>query len=326
VILATIPSAAALATTRVSGGDGNDTVWGREGNDTLFGGNGDDRLYGGDDGDRLSGGSGADLLDGGEGWDRADYSTAASGITLFLADSTQNAGAAAGDTLISIEAVTGSAHADMITGRGPLWDNIRGGGGNDRLYGEGGNDKLYGEDGNDILSGGSGADLLDGGEGWDRVDYRDATSGITLFLADSTQNAGAAAGDTLISIEGVIGSDHADTITGRRSALGRDPRRGVATTRFMARTATTSFGAMAAMTRWTVTRVTTGLSAARARMFSWFPLATTRSSTSTRRRATRSKASMPSCQQEVGQPTRSWRRSFRTAQTAPSCNWRTVHP
>jgi Ca2+-binding RTX toxin-like protein len=298
---------------KVWGGTGHDTIDAGAGNDTVWGGRGNDTLYGEAGNDILSGGSGADLLDGGEGWDRVDYRDATSGITLFLADSTQNAGAAAGDTLISIEGVIGSDHADVITGDGDRWDVIWGQGGADTLYGQGGNDKLwgeagndtlrggdgddqlwggdgddlvrgddgndvmrggtgddtlwgdggndtlngdsgndtvsggagndevsggdgndtvwgregndtlfggngddrlYGEAGNDILSGGSGADLLDGGEGWDRVDYRDATSGITLFLADSTQNAGAAAGDTLISIEGVIGSDHADVITG----------------------------------------------------------------------------------------------------------------
>jgi Ca2+-binding RTX toxin-like protein len=49
------------------------------------------------------------------------------------------------------------------------WDVIYGGNGNDTLYAEGGSGELYGEAGHDTLWGGSGSDSLFGGEGTDSL-------------------------------------------------------------------------------------------------------------------------------------------------------------
>lgn len=79
---------------------------------------------------------------------------------------------------------------------------------------------LIGGLGNDTLDGGVGADILDGGDGIDTASYFDATDsspstqGVTISLANGTASGGDATGDTLTSIENVIGTDYADTIEG----------------------------------------------------------------------------------------------------------------
>lgn len=95
---------------------------------------------------------------------------------------------------------------------------LSGGFGNDTLVGGAGANTLQGGDGDDMLVGGLGADVLQGGAGVDTVSYlgSDGSTGVTVNL---TTNAGSgagseAAGDTYNSIENVIGSQLADTLTG----------------------------------------------------------------------------------------------------------------
>ncbi|NHN78734.1 calcium-binding protein, partial [Azotobacter chroococcum] len=90
----------------------------------------------------------------------------------------------------------------------------------DILIGGAGNDTLNGDGGNDILNGGAGNDSLDGGAGTDILDLSDASAGITLTLVQSSSNTTVNLGavglgtDTYRNIEGVQGSDFADTLTG----------------------------------------------------------------------------------------------------------------
>ncbi|WFU66861.1 MULTISPECIES: calcium-binding protein [Bradyrhizobium] len=167
---------------------------------TLTGGAGDDTLIGLGGNDVLIGNGGADVLDGGTGSDAASYTTSSAGLIVNLADPSQNTGDAAGDTYISIENIRGSAFADTLTG----------------------------DDGNNALRGGAGADSLDGGAGFDFADYRGSATGLTASLANPASNTGDAAGDTYTSIEGLIGSDFNDRLTGDggvnllRGGLGAD--------------------------------------------------------------------------------------------------------
>ena len=141
----------------------------------------------GDAGDNtLRGNGGADQLDGGAGNDYASYFAAAAGVTVSLANSAINTGDAAGDTFASIENLSGSAFDDV----------------------------LVGDAGNNILTGQGGADQLDGGAGLDIAGYQNATSGVTVSLANPASNTGEAVGDTYISIEGLLGSNFADTLIG----------------------------------------------------------------------------------------------------------------
>lgn len=119
---------------------GTDTINGLAGADVLDGGSGDDSLNGGDDADLLIGGLGNDSINGGAGVDIADYSGAGAGVTVSLATG-QASGGAGADSLVSIEEVRGSAHADVLTGDAN--DNVlRGNGGIDTLNGGGGADLL----------------------------------------------------------------------------------------------------------------------------------------------------------------------------------------
>src|SRR5690606_29064228 len=130
-------------------------LYGQGGNDTLSGGTGvgSDYLYGEGDNDILIGGGGADTLDGGDGSDTASYVGSAFGVTVDLTavGAQKGSGDEDGDTLISIENLTGSAK-------------------NDFLYGDGGDNVIEGGIGNDTLTGGANA------AGGDTLSYRSATS------------------------------------------------------------------------------------------------------------------------------------------------------
>ena len=72
---------------------------------------------------------------------------------------------------------------------------------------------LTGGAGDDVLAGLGGADVLDGGTGSDTVSYAASGAAVTVNLATGAASGGDAQGDTLISIENVIGSAFADTLT-----------------------------------------------------------------------------------------------------------------
>ena len=94
-------------------------------------------------------------------------------------------------------------------------DTLNGDGGDDCLYGFDGDDTLNGNGGDDRLNGGPGADALRGGAGLDTADYQGSDAAVTVDLSStSTQSGGHAEGDTLASIENIIGSAHDDTLTG----------------------------------------------------------------------------------------------------------------
>src|SRR5262249_35237362 len=126
------------------------------------------------------------------------------GVSVDLSAGVASGGYAEGDTLINIRNVTGSNFEDTIIG--DAGDNV--------LTGGGGNDVLRGGAGNDTLIGGVGADVLDGGGGIDTVDYSGSFAGVGVNLAAGTASGGDAQGDTLISIENLIGSYHDDVLIG----------------------------------------------------------------------------------------------------------------
>ncbi|HEV8693282.1 MAG TPA: calcium-binding protein [Lysobacter sp.] len=197
----------------ISGSDGSNDLVGLSGDDYIYGRGGNDGLQGGAGNDWLIGGSGADRLDGGDGFDYASHHTAAAGVTVDLINPAVNTGDAAGDTFVSIEGLVGSSSADTISGNDGSNDLV-GLSGGDHIYGRGGNDGLQGGAGNDWLIGGPGADRLDGGDGFDYASYHTAAAGVTVDLINPVVNTGDAAGDTFVSIEGVVGSSSADTISG----------------------------------------------------------------------------------------------------------------
>jgi len=75
-------------------------------------------------------------------------------------------------------------------------------------------DTLTGNTGDNILEGGAGADTLDGSAGNDTASYAGSSAGVQVDLNAGTAAGGDAAGDVLTSIENLIGSAFADTLTG----------------------------------------------------------------------------------------------------------------
>jgi Ca2+-binding RTX toxin-like protein len=204
--------AALVSIENVIGGSGNDVLTGNSGANVLDGGAGNDQLFGGAGNDILIGGDGADRLDGGGGIDLADYSGSISGVTVNLTSGT-GGGSAQGDTLVSIENVTGGSGNDVLIGNSEA-NALSGGDGADWLLGGGGNDLLNGDAGNDVLRGDAGADKINGGAGIDRADYTTSTVGVTVNLTSGT----ASDGDILTGIENLYGSALNDVLYGNAGA------------------------------------------------------------------------------------------------------------
>ena len=197
------------------GTDGADSLTGNEsanilkgeyGADTLRGGGGDDTLFGGWGNDYILGGAGNDLMsgnvaiqfivpellerndtfDGGDGVDTVSYQSSDLAVVINLALTTQDTQGAGLDTFFNIENLIGSQF----------------------------NDALAGDANANTLDGGIGADRLDGGRGVDFARYASADVGVTADLVVAASNTGEALGDSYASIEGLIGSAFADTLSG----------------------------------------------------------------------------------------------------------------
>ncbi|MAC80686.1 MAG: hypothetical protein CML66_21785 [Rhodobacteraceae bacterium] len=190
--------------------DEADTVYGTDAADVVATGPGNDRFV-----EIIT--YGADILDGGRGRDTVDYTAgqnaARSHVTVDLANSARNGGAAFGDVLVSIENAVGTDGDDTIFGSAD-GNRLKGGAGADVLVGRAGDDRLVGLDGNDILRGGAGADVLDGGAGRDIASYSTATGALHIDMGDATLSTGEAAGDTFIAIEIVAATDRTDVLRG----------------------------------------------------------------------------------------------------------------
>jgi Ca2+-binding RTX toxin-like protein len=159
---------------------------GSEFNDTLIGNSANNRLIGANGDDILIGGLGADVLVGAFGHDYASYAQATGGVRASLINAASNTGEAAGDTYFGIERLIGSASGDTLIG-----DHF-----------------------NNTLTGRGGADVLNGELGFDIASYLGASAGVNTSLTGSVTQTGDAAGDTYISIEGLEGSQHNDTLVG----------------------------------------------------------------------------------------------------------------
>ncbi|MCC1494604.1 S-layer family protein [Cognatishimia sp. F0-27] len=185
-----------------------EAVIGSEFNDTLIGSATDDTLNGAGGDDLLEGKAGADRLEGGDGSDTASYASSSTLVQVNLGAGTAQNGDAQGDTFSGIENLVGSAFNDVLTGDG----------GANMLTGGLGNDTLSGGSDDDELLGGEGADSLDGGTSFDIASYAGSSGAVNIDLAANTATGGDATGDTLTSIEDLIGSAGNDTLTGNSEA------------------------------------------------------------------------------------------------------------
>jgi Ca2+-binding RTX toxin-like protein len=193
-----------IAIEDIVGSSGDDRLMGDDSANYLIGNAGDDQLEGRGGNDMLIGGAGADTLNGGAGRDRARYDSDVAGVTVNLATGVGVGGEAEGDTLIAIEDIGGGTGADRLIGDAGV----------NYLFGWAGDDILAGGEGGDMLFGGAGADTLIGGEGRDRARYDNSATGVIVDLGAGTGLGGEAQGDVLLSIEDVVGSRKADTLTG----------------------------------------------------------------------------------------------------------------
>ncbi len=180
-------------------GDGDDQLLGRAGNDTtLNGGNNNDNVDGGAGNDTVTGGSGADTLSGGWNGHTELRRSASAAVTVNPRHQHGVRVRGDGDTISGFENVVGSAFADTLTGDANA-------------------NTLTGGDGNDVLEGGAGGDTLAGGNGVDTASYANSESAITVNLTRSPPPAETRRANVLSSIENVIGSAYADTITGNNN-------------------------------------------------------------------------------------------------------------
>jgi Ca2+-binding RTX toxin-like protein len=180
------------ANDRLVGDDNANTLLGLGGNDELIGGLGEDNLQGGEGNDTLDGGAGADILNGGAGFDTVTYAASANAVTVDLtlidrgtSDPTNDG---AGDALINIESIIGSA-------------------------------------GDDVFFASTDAVAINGGTGFDTVNYSRANrvvgttdSGVTINLANPSLNAGWASGDTFTQVERFVGTQGRDFLSGSRTS------------------------------------------------------------------------------------------------------------
>ena len=170
----------------VEGSPHPDTLIGNGAANRLSGGAGNDRLFGDWGNDTLEGGAGSDLLNGGGGANTASYAGSDAAVRVNLGTGTATGGHAQGDTFSGIEHLEGSAHADTLTGN----------------------------DGHNRLWGGAGADSMDGGAGRDMLWYAGSDVGVRVSLLTGRGNDGHAEGDRFSNVEGIVGSEHADSLWG----------------------------------------------------------------------------------------------------------------
>lgn len=180
--------------------------------DTFVEGAGFQVFDGGLGNDVMKAGTGASHFDGGVGNDTVDYSNITTGVTVDLGNGFADDGGF-GDTFVSVENAMGSSFDDVLIGSSV--DNyLFGGDGNDQLSGLDGDDLLIGGAGDDTLEGGVGDDTLDGGAGFDTASYASSNGGVEVSLAAGRGIGGHASDDKLLDIEGLIGSQFRDNLSG----------------------------------------------------------------------------------------------------------------
>lgn len=145
---------------------------------------GNDSFLGSAEDDSFDGSKGNDTFNGGAGIDVLTFQKFSEGVIVNLL--TGQAITSFGTSVISnVEDIEGSAFGDILTGNS----------------------------GNNQIQGFGGADRINGGAGFDTAVYLDASSAVNVNLSTGVVTGGSG-GDTLISIERVLGSRFNDVLTG----------------------------------------------------------------------------------------------------------------
>ncbi|MEM7429513.1 MAG: hypothetical protein AAF441_25865 [Pseudomonadota bacterium] len=225
------------------------SLFGTEGSDVLiatgfirfvYGLGGDDIIltnaaagyyYGGNGSDFFFAGAGADYIDGGGqgrgGSDTVDYRNSISSVSVNLETGHAAGGHAAGDTLVNVENLNGSAFEDWLTGDARA-NILRGLGGDDSIDGGIGNDVIVGGENDfgllygDLLTGGTGGDTFvfayEGDSGGDVSSdiITDFLSGVDTFEFTGFQDAGTF--DDLLQ-NGAVFSGNQSGFSGQQSEI-----------------------------------------------------------------------------------------------------------
>ncbi|WP_159564423.1 beta strand repeat-containing protein [Budvicia diplopodorum] len=169
-------------------------IIGTEFADVLIGNGQDNHLQGGAGDDTLHHSGGNNIFDGGAGLNTLSYQTASAGVSVNMSQNqASNNGHGGADHISNIQQAIGSQFNDLIVG-------------------DSNNNALYGEAGDDVLSGMGGDNILDGGGGVNTASYVNSTSAIQADLTTNRVSNGFGAMDTLINIQGIIGSGFDDRI------------------------------------------------------------------------------------------------------------------
>jgi Ca2+-binding RTX toxin-like protein len=196
---------------------------GTPGPDVLLGTSQADAIFGLGGNDLIKGFAGNDLIDGGTGRDVADYSDATGGISVDMASGSVIGDASVGtDTLRSIESVRGTDFADTYVATG--FNQTSPNNAQDIQIQSGINNTFEGGGGDDIITGSSGTQAsYSTGNGGTQISYAHALDGVTVDLRAGTAH-GTAAGDiahvgtdTFTQVNGVVGSDFNDILSGTDS-------------------------------------------------------------------------------------------------------------
>ena len=155
---------------RVRGSAFDDEITGDSTANVIRGNNGEDSLFGDGGNDVIYGEDGGDHINGGDGMDWAFYRYSDDAVQINLETGVATGGEAEGDTLVSIERLSGSTYNDTFIGDDAN-NYLRGYNGADDLRGQDGSDTLRGDRGNDTLSGGAGRDtfIFQQGDGLDTI-------------------------------------------------------------------------------------------------------------------------------------------------------------
>ncbi|WP_299538047.1 calcium-binding protein [uncultured Herbaspirillum sp.] len=232
----------------IHAGNGGVTVYGSNANDLLYGGTGNDVLIGGSGNTFFEGGAGADQIVGGlnstgTNVNTASYAGSSAGVTVNLVTGAGTGGDAQGDQLSNIQNLRGSAFDDTFVANAAVNRLDGGSGGSDTVsyassnsavtvnlvtgtgaggYAQGDTythiQNAIGSDYNDIFIASGDANRFDGGLGSNTVSYVNSNAGVNVNLQSGVGSGGAAAGDSYVRIQNVIGTAYNDTFVGSADA------------------------------------------------------------------------------------------------------------
>ncbi|WP_237772510.1 calcium-binding protein [Herbaspirillum robiniae] len=231
-----------------AGNNAGTTIYGSNANDLLYGGTGNDTLIGGTGNTFFEGGAGADIITGGvnstgTNVNTASYANSGAGVTVNLVTGLGTGGDAQGDVLTNIQNLKGSAYSDTFVANAAVNRLDGGSGGSDTVsyesstsavtvnlvtgtgsggYAQGDTythiQNATGSAYDDVFIASTDANRFDGGGGSNTVSYVNSSAGVNINLVSGTGSGGAAAGDTYVRIQNVIGTAYDDTFVGSLDA------------------------------------------------------------------------------------------------------------